>query len=135
MERYSLVGRWLCWILALRLGIWDVWVWTRVVGVVNIGYMCVFSHKDKCVWLSHDWEIRHCVFREACVNGGCMHCELGAAAFVRACVFGGGATGNTVWVIGVVTFTDGEWSGAVGALFCIYTMLVYMTHLLHWMGS
>ena len=56
-----------------------------------------------------------------------MCCELGATAFVGASVSGGGATGDTVWVIGVVAFADGVWSGAVGALLCIYAVLAYVT--------
>lgn len=56
-----------------------------------------------------------------------MRCELGATAFVGATVSGGGATGDTVWVIGVVAFADGVWSGTVGALLCIYTVLAYVT--------
>ena len=93
----------------LQLGILVIWVWTRAVGVVNRGCMYVFHCKGKCAGLSHNWEIRHCVFREACVDGGCMHCELGAAAFVGASMFGGGATGDTVWVIGVVAFAGVVW--------------------------
>ena len=51
-----------------------------------------------------------------------MHCKLGTTAFVRASIFGGGAAGDTVWVVGVVAFTDGVWSGAVGVPLCIYVM-------------
>ena len=40
-------------------------------------------------------------------------------------MFGGGATGDTVWVIGVVASAGGVWSGAVRALLCIYAMLTY----------
>ena len=56
-----------------------------------------------------------------------MHCKLGTTAFVRASIFGGGAAGDTVWVVGVVAFTDGVWSGAVGVPLCIYVMFVYVT--------
>ena len=86
--------------------------------------MC-FHCKGKWVGLSHDQEIWHCVFGEACINGRYMHCELGAVAFVGASMFGGGATGDTVWVIAVVAFAGGVWSGAVRALLCIYAMLTY----------
>ena len=95
--------------------------------MVNIGCMCVFHCKGKCVGLSHNQEIRHCVFREVCINGGCMHCELRAVAFVEASMFRGGAAGDTMWVIEVVAFAGGVWSGTVRVPLCIYTVLIYMT--------
>ena len=64
-----------------------------------------------------------------------MLCELGAAALVRAGVFGGGAAGDTVGVIGVVTFSGGMRSGTVGALLCIFALFANVAIFLAYIAS
>ena len=64
-----------------------------------------------------------------------MLCELGAAALVGAGVFGGGAAGDTVGVVGVVTLGGGMGSGAVGAPFCIFTLFVDVAIFLAFIAS
>ena len=64
-----------------------------------------------------------------------MLCELGAAALVRAGMFGGGATGEAVGVIGVVTFGGGMRSGAVGALLCIFALFANVAIFLAYIAS
>ena len=72
LRRSVLVVRWwwwLCWILALWWRIRSVENWTRAIGVIGGGYVCVLCCKDKCVRLSQGWEIWHCIFGEARIDG------------------------------------------------------------------
>ena len=64
-----------------------------------------------------------------------MLCELGAAALVGAGVFGGGAAGDAVGVVGVVTLGGGMGSGAVGAPFCIFTLFADVAIFLAFIAS
>ena len=64
-----------------------------------------------------------------------MLCELGAAALVGAGMFGGGAAGDAVGVVGVVTLGGGMGSGAVGAPFCIFALFADVAIFLAFIAS